>query len=183
MDDNFEQFSIYSGKILETLSLKFPVPCLLDKDSIIKEYLKFEESDELKNARMQKDIADIVIALERGGEEEVESAKREKRRLEEYIYSRSEEKASDCKKQAAIFYGSLGFLVEEGLVREAENGGFQLTSRAFFHLNKKFEEGSIKNKNTPLLCLKEIFATGADVSKSTAAGVATSVIATVLGFG
>ena len=183
MDDNFEQFSIYSGQILETLSLEFPVPCSLDKNGAINEYLKFEKNEELKEAKLKKYIADIVIALERHSEEEVEYARSKKIELENSIDLITEEKESDYKKQVAIFEGSLVFLIAEGLVREVEGVGFQLTSRAFFHLNKTFEEGSIKNSDTPLLRLKEIFASGANVSKSTAAGVASGVITKILGFG
>lgn len=176
MSNNLDQFGIYAGKILEVLSMEFPVPCYLNNDGIIEEYLKFDKDDEIKELRHNKDIADLIVTFGVHDKEYIEFARNKHLELSADIDEMEEEKRKDHQRQVSILNGSLEFLIEEGLIREIDSGGLQLTSRAFVHLNKKLEEGGVKTSETLLSRLKRIFSSSAGVSKEVAVGVAINVV-------
>lgn len=180
MNNNIERFSIYSGKILEILSSKFPVPYHLKDSEVISEFLKFDKHDELKEKGYAIDVAEMVIAMEAHNDDEVAFARKKKAELEQCVDDIKDEERRDYASQASVFQGTLTFLIAEDLIREADDGGYQLTSKSFLHLNKNFENGRLSDSDTPLCRLKGIFYSGADVSKKVAVDTAINVISSAL---
>ena len=180
VNSNFEQFSIYSGKVLEMLSSSFPIPFILNESEVIKECLKFDRDEDLKEFRYKKDMAGIVLAFEVNDDEELAFAKKIRDEMKQEIDELEEEKRRDSQVQLNVLNSSVDFLIFEGLIRRMECGGLQLTSRAFLHLNKEFINGEVRDNKEPLSRLREIFSSGADVSRDMAVGVAISVVSAAL---
>lgn len=182
VNKNIDQFSIYSAKILEVLSENFPVPHYVDEREIIREYLRFKNNDDIKDAREQIGIADIITSVGRHAfsDDKISRAKEKRKELEEDVDQMEQEKRNDQNIQSSIFQGTLYFLTEEGVLRETEDGKHQLTSESFLHLNKEFENGAINDKDAPINRLRGIFSSGVDISIDLAVKVAIDVMSAVL---
>ncbi|WP_282736319.1 hypothetical protein [Halomonas rhizosphaerae] len=182
MSVHIDQFAIYAAKIFEVLYDSFPISARLDRNSIISEYLTFDQSEELKNLKMKNDFADIV---EMTDDEELKSRVRQQiPAVKEKINVLENEQRYDRHRQEAIYEGTLEFLISEQLLRELESGGYQLTSKGFSHLNMVFESGKISDdRRSNIAILKTIFEKSSDTSLQVAASTAVNVITRMIGYG
>ncbi len=175
--NNIEQFSLYTAKIFEELYDSFPIPKGLDHDKAISDCLSFDKHKELEDLKNKQDIAQLLIDIGHEDAERIEG------KLSEFKHEYSTletEKRSEIRLQKAILNSTLEFLLSEGLVREAESGGYVLTAKAFSHLNKGFEGGVIKDEDsTYIKAIKRIFS--ADTAQKIGVGLATKVIPSLLG--
>lgn len=182
MSENIDQFAIYSAKIFQLLYDSFPIPKSINPNEVTAEYLTFELNDELDNLKLKLDIANIAEYIVDDEPKLKEQTKLPA--IKDQIMTLEEEKLTDKNKQKAIYDGTLEFLTSEGLLRKYDNGGYQLTSKGFSHLNKTFKDGNItddKNK-TNISVLKTIFDKTSDTSFQVAAGTAVNVITKILGY-
>lgn len=182
MSENIDQFAIYSAKIFEVLYDSFPIPRTLDKNSIISEYLTFDQSDELKELKIKYDFAEIIEMID---DEDLKERTRQKiPTIKARIMELENEQRYDRHLQEMIYEGTLDFLTFERLVRECTWGGYQLTSKGFSHLNMIFEDGKISDdKRSNIAILKAIFEKSSDTSLQVAAGTAVNVVTRILGYG
>ncbi len=182
MPENVDQFAIYSAKIFDLLYDSFPIPRSISRNEIISEYLTFSRHEELRELRIKNDIADLVgftddEELKRKVEERIPVIRDQLTELEN-------EQRTDKFLQERIYEGTFEFLVFEGLFRECESGGYQLTSKGFSHLNRTFKDAAIsENPSTNIAILKSIFGKTSDTTLQVAAGTAVNVITRVLGYG
>lgn len=85
--------------------------------------------------------------------------------------------------QLSIYKGTLEFLIHEGLIRESDNGGYQLTSKSFSHLNKTFTDGSIEGvESTYITALRAVFLKSSTTSVDIAGGTAINVLTKIFGY-
>jgi hypothetical protein len=185
MPVNIEQFAIYSAKIFEVLYDSFPIPTSLDRNSIISEYLTFDQSEELKKLKLKNDIADIAETVVFSDDEDWnEGLKHQLPAIKTRIFELENEQRNDRHRQELIYGGTLDFLIFEQLLRELESGGYQLTAKGFSHLNKVFEDGKISaDRRSNIAILKTIFEKSSDASIQVAAGTAINVVTRILGYG
>ncbi|WP_136799995.1 hypothetical protein [Desulfosediminicola ganghwensis] len=179
--DNIEQFSIYTAKIFEILYQKFPVPCSIDRMTIISDYLCFDKKDELKELKIKKDMAELLEhsysekLREKDFKEKIEKSKEQWREVEE-------ERHNDERVQLEIYQGTIEFLLAENLISTCHQGGYRLTSKSFSHLNKKFKEGKLENEASSYIgAIKNIFSNTTAISKDVSVGVAVNIIPKLLG--
>lgn len=181
MSVNIDQFSIYSAKILEILYDSFPIPILLTQNSIISEYLTFDQSEELEKLKIKRGLSDIIEMT--GDKELTEGIKSQRPAIESQIAELENEQRYDKQHQEMIYKGTLDFLRYEQLLRKLETGKYQLTSKGFSHLNKVFESGEISiDRKSNIAILKSIFKKSSDTSLKIAAGTAVNVISRMLGY-
>lgn len=178
--DNIKQFSLYAAKIFKELYDCFPVPVSIDRNKMISDCLLFDKNDELKELKVKKDMADLLIDIDHNGQ---------KRNIEKKIapiqerYSELEnEKRNEIKNQTTIFDNTLNFLASEGLIHVPEGGGYVLTAKAFSHLNKKFENGVLDDEESSYIkTIKSIFSRSAGATEKIGIGLAVKVIPSLLG--
>ena len=180
MADHIEQFGLYTAKIFELLYDSFPVPLTLNKNNIISEYLMFNQDDELMYLKSKKVFADSPEYLS-NDEELKQKAKLAAPSIESKIESLEKEKLVDRNRQQQIYEGTKEFLISENFIRECKDGEYQLTSKAFSHLNKIFKEGSLDDdRKTYISVIKDIFAKSSAASLKAAMDMAVSVVTSLL---
>lgn len=182
MSDNIDQFAIYSAKIFQMLYDSFPVTLVIDRDEIINEYLTFNQGEELKSLNLKKSVTEILSFVD--DSDEIKSAQDRLPDIKNRITELENEKRGDRDHQIQVYSGTFNFLISEGLIREGDPRGCQLTSKGFSHLNKSFKDGAITSENkTHIAALKTIFEKSSDTSLQVAAGTAVNVVTRILGYG
>ncbi|WP_244156063.1 hypothetical protein [Photobacterium angustum] len=183
---NIEQFSIYTAKIFEDLYSQFPVPVFIDRDRMIAMYLKFDSHEEMRQYRLKSEVGDFCEMVnaqnpELGfwGANEQKNNEITKAKLK----GLEDEKRHDKVAQAAIFDGTLDFLVDEDLILLVPNKGYRLTSKSFSHLNKTFEEASINEQSKSYItAIKTMFSETKSISREVLVGTAIAIVPKLLGY-
>ncbi|WP_305462826.1 hypothetical protein [Photobacterium leiognathi] len=183
---NIEQFSIYTAKIFEDLYSQFPVPVFIDRDRMIAMYLKFDSHEEIRQYQLKSEVGDFLEKVnaqnpelglwDADNQNNVEIAKARLKELED-------EERHDKVAQAAIFDGTLAFLVDEGLIVLVPQKGYRLTSKSFSHLNKTFEEASINEQSKSYItAIKTMFSETKSISREVLVGTAIAIVPKLLGY-
>jgi hypothetical protein len=184
--DNIEQFSLYTVKILDELYKKFPIKSSLCKEDIINEYLNFDKDEDIKQLSLKNSFIDIVEMIDTKDDCELtnleEKFKTVKPELEENLRSLKQEKQDEVSFQSEIYSGTLDFLISEGLIKN-ENDLYQLTSKSFSHLNKKFTSNTIESVDgTYISAIKSLFEKSSNIPIGIATGTATKILTGILGY-
>ena len=178
--DNIEQFSLYTAKIFKELYNSFPIPVGINVHENISECLLFDKDDELQRLKIKKGIA--ILCAETNQSSAIDNFEEQLSTIQANHSELENEKSSEIKHQTAIFNNTLKFLISEGLVRTPECGGYILTAKAFSHLNKTFDNGSLNNEEASYIkTIKNIFSRTAGVTEKIGIGVSTKVISQLLG--
>lgn len=178
MAKNMDQFAIYSGKILEELHDSFPIPKYLDGNQISSEFAIFTRSDELRHLDTQRQFRKLIEEV--GDAKQKQLARQKLPIIEGRAHKLEKEKADIYQLQQLIFEGTLEFLVSEKIIRECENGKYQLTSKGFSHLNKSFKSGAIEEDETTVSIIKKLLQKGSDTTLQGVAGALTNVMTQVV---
>jgi hypothetical protein len=181
--NNIEQFSLYTVKVFDILYASFPLFVTLDKTEIVSEYLKFDRHDDIEKLNLSKAYMEIVEMAGEDNKElmEIKAEVREKGpEIVKTLGSLERERENEKATQSAIYDGTLRFLESESLIRK-DKTGYQLTSKSFSHLNKKFTCTTILDEGgTYISAIKNIFSTSSSISVGAATGAATEILTGLL---
>lgn len=183
MSNNINQFGLYTAKIFDILYDSFPIPTTLTRKEIIAEYLLFDKEKELIELKTKKDFTELFDLIHVDDHELKTQARNALPKINEKLKSIESDQRSDRNKQVAIYEGTLEFLVSEDLIRDSKNGGYQLTSKSFTHLNKTFTDGSIEGVEKSFIsALKAVFLKSSSTTVDIAAGTAINVLTKFMGY-
>ena len=177
--NNIQQFSIYTAKVFDLLYDSFPIHCSIDTTEIIKDFLSFDQHEELKDIEIKVGIGELLKMtgrLDVEKEEKLSNFKAQASLLSSY-------KEKDISQQQSILSGTIEFLEDEALITFIPEKGYRLTAKAFSHLNKNFTGCEVKeNDKSHIELIKNIFSGSVSLTREIIVGSATAIIPSVLGY-
>jgi len=192
MTNNIQQFGLYTAKILDILYDSFPIPTSITRNEVIAEYLLFVREEELAEEeeaeykvelKTKEDFVELFKLIDSLSYEIKCEANEALPKIDEQLRALESEQNNDQNKQIVIYEGTLEFLVSEELIRKSENGGYQLTSKSFTHLNKTFKDGLIEGKEkTIIAALRSVFIKTSSTSLDIASGTAINILTELLSY-